>query len=98
METIRIIYQNLGIKNLVTNAKASCKSSPLIIQLTNAPTNRIMTYISHGARWYTLRHLSFVKYQNQQSNEDFDSLSLLKLSRKKTYNFDTITPHAQKSL
>jgi len=25
METIRVIYQNLGIKNLVTNAKASCK-------------------------------------------------------------------------
>ncbi len=36
MEAILIIYQNLGIKNSVTNSKASCKSSPLSMEKEEA--------------------------------------------------------------
>lgn len=36
MEAILIVYQNLGIKNSVTNSKASCKSSPLSMEKEEA--------------------------------------------------------------
>ena len=66
MEAIRIIYQNLGIKNLVTNSKASCKKLAFNLFFV------IMFYF--GCRFQygcILWHLSFVKFQNKNRKEYF---------------------------